>query len=131
VGATPDDQRSRERADAASRPWNGIIAMFEKIKPGQSIRCTVVREPRRSAERKTVSRLMRQNRELTRQLKKAQEHRMRTLVVRSRGHRPWEVRRKSAKYAIPHEGATWTMEFSPHIAPDFASVSEFVKVEPA
>ena len=105
--------------------------MFEKIKPGQTVKCTVVKEPKREDARQTLARLMRQDPDVRRQLKKAQEHRMRTLVVRSRGKRPWEVRRKAARYAIPHEGATWTMIYIPHVRPDFESVAEFVKVETA
>ena len=105
--------------------------MFDKIKPGQTLKCTVVKEPKREDARQTVTRLMRQDPDIKRQLKKAQEHRMRTLVVRSRGKRPWEVRRKASKLAIPHEGATWTMTYVPHARPDFENVAEFVKVEAA
>ena len=105
--------------------------MLDNIKPGQSIKCTVIKEPRREDVRQTVSRLMRQDPDIKRQLKKAQEHRMRTLVVRSRGKRPWEVRRKASQHAIPHEGATWSMTYVPHVRPEFEAVEQFVKVEAA
>lgn len=105
--------------------------MFEQIKPGQTIRCTVVKEPRREDARQTLSRLMRFDPAIKRKLKRAQEHRMRTLHVRSRGKRPWAVRRKSARYALPHEGASWRMPFVAHVMKDFESVSDYVKVEAA
>lgn len=105
--------------------------MFEKMKPGQTLKCTVVKEPRRQDARQTVTRLMQQDPDVRRKLKKAQEHRMRNLVVRSRGKRPWEVRRKASRHAIPRQGATWTMTYVPHVRPDFESVADFVKVETA
>lgn len=105
--------------------------MLDGITPGDTIRCTVVKEPKRDDSRQTVSRLMRFDPDIKRTLKAAQEHRMKTLWVRSRGKRPWAVRRKAAQHAIPAEGAAWTMTYFPHIAPDFRSVSDFVKVEKA
>ena len=105
--------------------------MFESIKPGQTIRCTVVKEPRLQDDQQTVARLMRRDPTIKRQLTRAQSHRRRTLVVRSRGKRPWAVRRRTAKYAIPSLGATWTMRYTPEVAPDFRSISTYLKVEPA
>ena len=105
--------------------------MLESIKPGTQIRCTVVKEPTRQDDRQTVSRLMRQDINIKRALKHAQEHRMRTLHVRSRGKRPWEVRRPAARHAIPRQGTEWTMTHVPHFIADFNAVSEYVKVEKA
>lgn len=105
--------------------------MLDNIKPGQNIRCTVIKEPRNENVRQTVSRLMRQDPDIRRQLKKAQEHRMRTLVVRSRGKRPWEVRRKASQHTIPRQGATWSMTYIPHVRPEFEAVADYVKVETA
>ncbi|GAB4547924.1 MAG: hypothetical protein Tsb0013_08120 [Phycisphaerales bacterium] len=105
--------------------------MFDGIAPGDTIRCTVTKEPKREDARQTVARLMRFDPEIKRALKSAQEHRMRTLWVRSRGKRPWAVRRKAARHAIPSEGATWTMPFVAHVMNDFQAVSDFVKVEKA
>ena len=105
--------------------------MFDGISPGDTIRCTVTKEPKRDDVRQTVSRLMRFDPDIKRALKGAQEHRMKTLWVRSRGKRPWAVRRKAGRYAIPSEGATWTMPYVVQVIPDFQSVSDFVKVEKA
>ena len=105
--------------------------MLDNIAAGDTIRCTVVQEPRREDARQTVARLMRFDPDIKRTLKAAQTHRMNTLWVRSRGRRPWAVRRKAAQHAIPSQGATWTMSYFPHVAPDFRSVEQFVKVEKA
>lgn len=105
--------------------------MLDAIKPGQMIKCTVTKEPKREDLKQTISRLMRNDDDVKRRLKGAQEHRMKTLIVRSRGKRPWAVRQKSARYALPVEGATWTMKYFPHAAGDFRAVEPFVKVESA
>lgn len=100
------------------------------FKPGQTIKCTVKRVPRGDA-RDTIARLMRFDPAIKRSLKKAQNHRMRTLIVRSRGKRPWAVRRKAARHAVPSDGATWTMTWFPHVRPDFESVEQYLAVEAA
>lgn len=99
------------------------------MQPGQTLRCAVTKTPRREAERKTIARLMRQDPEIKGALKRAQERRMRNLVVRSRGKRPWEVRRPAARYAIVEPGATWTMRWIPQLQGDLASVSNFIEIE--
>lgn len=105
--------------------------MFENVKPGQTIRCTVTKTVRVDDDADTVLRLMRCDPEVKRQLKGAQEHRVRTLLIRSRGKRPWEVREKSSKQVRAIAGATWKMRYFPHIAPDFAAVAKYLKIEPA
>ena len=103
--------------------------MFDSIKPGQNIRCTLTKDLRPGDTQDTVLRLMRFDPEIKRALKSAQDRRMRTLVVRSRGGRPFEMYERSSKIARCTKGASWTMEFFPHIAPDFRSVASVLKVE--
>lgn len=105
--------------------------MLDSIKPGDTIKCTVTRDLRPGDTYDTVQRLMRLDPDVKRNLKKAQEHRARTTVVRSRGKRPWAVNQKATKAAVPEKGATWTMRFFPHVAPDFRSVESVVSVEKA
>lgn len=105
--------------------------MFDKIKPGQTIRCVVSKEILREADQKTVLRLMRLDPKVKRALKSAQEHRVQTLVIRSRGKRPWEVREKSSKIVRAIPGATWTMAFFPHIKADFQAVAKYLTVNAA
>ena len=99
------------------------------MKPGQTLQCTITRSPRAEGSRKTIARLMRQDPTIKKALKRAQERRMKNLYVRSRGKRPWEVRRPAARYAIVEPGATWTMRWIPQLQNDLASVSEFVEVK--
>ncbi len=105
--------------------------MSDSFKAGQTIRCTILSDIRREDALQTVTRLMRLSPQIKKGLKKAQEHRVRTLIVRSRGKRPWEVRQRASTIAKPIKGATWTMRFFPHIGPDIASVSRYLKVEAA
>ena len=104
---------------------------MDSFKPGQTLKCTIVREPRTQDDQQTVVRLMRRDSAVKRQLKSAQEYRMQNLYVRSRGKRPWEVRVKAAQYALPKLGVSWTMPFVPHVLPDMRAVERFIKVEVA
>jgi len=105
--------------------------MLDTVKPGQTIRCTVLRNVKKDDDAQTIVRLMRQNPEIKKRLKKAQEYRMRNLFIRSRGKRPWAVRKTSSKPAHASEGATWTMVYIPHLMNDLASVSKYLKIENA
>ena len=105
--------------------------MPDSYKPGQKINLTIKAEPRRERDIDTLERLMRFDPDHNRTLKKAQEHRMKTLVVRSRGKRPWAVRQRSASVVIPRTGESWTMQYFPHIAPDIKAVERFLEIAPA
>lgn len=105
--------------------------MLESIKPGQNIRCTVLKDLRPGDAQDTVLRLMRFDPDIKRSLKSAQERRLQKLIVRSRGGRPFEMHQRSSKIARAIKGATWTMTYFPHVAPDFRSVASVVKVETA
>lgn len=105
--------------------------MLENVKPGQTIRCTVTRDVNRDADAKTICRLMRQDPDVKRRLKQTQEHRMRTLVVRSRGKRPWAVRQKATKAVKAAKGETWEMTYIPHLHDDILAVEKYLDVTPA
>jgi len=99
--------------------------------PGATLRMTVARVPRREDQRQTIVRLMRQDPLVRKALRRAQDERKRTLVVRSRGGRPWPLRGKASKIARIEEGASWTMNALPTLQSDFASVAPFLNVEKA
>ncbi|MBN8643860.1 MAG: hypothetical protein J0L61_01295 [Planctomycetes bacterium] len=105
--------------------------MLDSLKAGQKIRCTVTRDIRVPRHAATVERLMRQDDDIKRRLKKAQVYRMANLLVKSRGNRPWECRVKSARHAVAGKGATWTMRFIPQVLNDFKSIEQYLKVEAA
>jgi hypothetical protein len=103
--------------------------MPDSYSPGQRLEITVKREPRAASEVKTIERLMRQDMEIKRALCTAQRNRRQNLYVRSRGKRPWEVRRRCARYASVHPGARWTMTFVPHLQDDLRSVQDHLEVQ--
>lgn len=105
--------------------------MAQNFKPGQQIRLTITTAPRTEAGIDTLERLMRQEPSVKRGLRRAQRRRRQDMVVYNRGNRDWYQREKCAKIVGARAGASWTMSFSHHIAPDLASVASHVKVEPA
>ncbi|MFI4853342.1 MAG: hypothetical protein ACIAQF_00010 [Phycisphaerales bacterium JB065] len=105
--------------------------MLDTLKAGDTLKCTVTKTIRVDDKRETVTRLMRFDPDIKRALKKGQERRMRTLKVRTRGGRPFEMYEKSAKVAVPVEGASWEMTWFPHIKHDVASVMDCIKIEKA
>ncbi len=108
-----------------------MAATQPAFKPGQRVRVTVKAVPQREDARQTIARLMRQDPAVRRTLKGAQEHRGRTLVIRSRGGRPWATRKRVASLSRIEPGAAWSMLFLPQIARDVASVSAFLDIKPA
>ncbi len=100
---------------------------IDSIKPGQILTFTVTTEPRREDDKQTIARLMRQDPAIMKRLKGAQKHRAKTLVVRSRGKRPWAVRRRVAKVARVEQGAEWSMPWTPLLAGDLRSIEKFVE----
>ncbi len=105
--------------------------MLDSIKPGQDIRCTVKIDVNRDADEKTIARLMRQDPEHRRRLKSAQGFRMKNLIVRSRGKRPWAVRQKASKVVRAAKGEQWTMRYIPQLANDLRAVERYLTIETA
>ena len=99
------------------------------FKPGQTLRCTITTEPLVEDDRQTLMRLMRNDAGIKRALKKGSRDRMANLYVRSRGKRPWEVRRKSATIAKVTKGETWEMPWIPHAMHDLQRVSKYIDVK--
>lgn len=122
--------KSRGAAPAAApAPRKKGAEAATAYKPGQTLVCTLVKQPRTETDEQTIQRLMRQDGAIKKALKKGSEDRMANLHVRSRGGRPWEVRAKSAKIARAEKGATWTMKFFPQIGPDLARVAAYLTVK--
>jgi hypothetical protein len=103
--------------------------MIDSLNPGQRIEITIVRQPRAESERKTIARLMRQDPTIKKSLRGAQRHRANTLVVRSRGRRPWAVRRPCARYANVSPGIKFTFVYTPQLANDLKSVSKHLEIK--
>jgi hypothetical protein len=105
--------------------------MFENIAPGQKIAVSVTSRPHREDEVQTIERLMRQDVGARRALARAQRTRRRHTPTKTRGGRRWFIRQRPAKVVRVEPGATWTMTYVPHLAPDFRSVEKHLEVKPA
>ncbi|MGP1345863.1 MAG: hypothetical protein ACTS3F_04240 [Phycisphaerales bacterium] len=103
--------------------------MFENIKPGDQIRCTVIKHVNPGDHADTIARLMRQDPDIKRKLKGAQEHRRRTNPVQRWGGRLKTRAPKATRYANVNLNESWTMRYFPQIAPDFKSVERYLKIE--
>jgi hypothetical protein len=101
------------------------------LKPGQTIKCTVTAAPRSHGATATVQRLMQMSPETRKGLKTAQRMRRQNMVVYNRGNRDWHKRAQCGTQVRVEAGATWSMPYSPQIAPDLRSVASVVSVEPA
>lgn len=97
--------------------------------PGQVLTCVVQRDPRSHGEETTLERLMRRDPEHKRALRRAQRMRAQRMNVYVRGNRDWTSREKPARVVRAVKGATWTMEFTPDIAKDLASVADCLTIK--
>jgi hypothetical protein len=103
--------------------------MIDKFKPGQKIRCTIVKLPRARASRKTVERLMWRDAAVSKGLRKSQKMRRRNTVVYNRGNRDWVQRLKCPRIIEVRVGEGWTLAYDPCLAADLSSVSSYLKIE--
>lgn len=126
-GPAPGSKPKADSSPAPARKRGADAATAYKA--GQTLVCTLVKQPRTETDEQTIQRLMRQDAGIKKALKKGSEERMANLHVRSRGGRPWEVRAKSAKIARAERGVTWTMKFFPQIGPDLARVAAYLSVK--
>ena len=105
--------------------------MIDQLSPGQTIRCTIKKAPRAKAKGDTIARLMRQDPEISKGLRRAQAHRKRTANIYTRGGRDWYARARAGKNLRVATGESWTMTFVPHIANDLRSVEDLLTIENA
>lgn len=103
--------------------------MLDTVQPGQVLHFTVTKQLRHGDTYDTVQRLMRLDPANKKALKKAQEHRMRHLRVRSRGGRPFEMYQKASKVCVPVEGATFSFPYFPHVRRDIESVQNVLDIK--
>lgn len=105
--------------------------MTSQFKPGQTVKCTVLKLPRAAADRKTIERLMRRDPAVVRGLRKSYRLRARSTVVYNRGNRDWVQRQKVGKIVRLVPGNTWTFPYDLGATHDLAAVVDFVKIEAA
>jgi hypothetical protein len=105
--------------------------MIDSLKPGQTVRCTLLKLPRSRGNSKTVRTLMLRDPENVRASRRAQLTRRRNTVVYNRGNRDWVQRRPCARIAILKAGANWSFVYQHDLADELRSVEKFLKIEGA
>jgi len=105
--------------------------MIDSLKPGQTVKCTVVKTPQTADDTQTVMRLMRKDPAIDRRLRRSQMMRRRNMVVYNRGNRDWYKREEVGKIAIVRTGASWQFTYSLELGRDMKAIERFLKVENA
>jgi hypothetical protein len=105
--------------------------MIDTLNAGDTIKCTISKVPNNKGSRDTITRLMRRDPDNKRALARAQRMRRQRMHAYIRGGRMWYSREKAARIAICEQGNTWSMRFTHDIAPDLASVEQYLAVEKA
>ena len=106
--------------------------MADVIAPQKTVTFTVTRVPPRSAQRKTIERLMKMQPDMQRELKmRARRRRQQDNIVDIRAGRKWIHRVRASRLARAEEGQTFTLTLTPQIIPDVKSVQQFLKAEKA
>lgn len=105
--------------------------MLDGIKAGQTIKCTITREPHNRGARVTLLRLMQRDPSIKRALSKAQQLRRRRMHRYIRGNRLYSARERTPSIARVVTGESWEMPYTHDIAPDMAAVGAYLNVEKA
>ena len=103
--------------------------MLDNVSVGQTLHFTISKQLRPGDTYDTVQRLMRLDPANKKALKKAQNHRRRTLRVRTRGGRPFEMYVKASKVCVPVQGATFAFPYFPHVKRDIESVQHVLDIK--
>ncbi|MCA9274892.1 MAG: hypothetical protein KDA29_02595 [Phycisphaerales bacterium] len=103
--------------------------MIDTLSAGDTIKCTISKVPNNKGSRDTITRLMRRDPDIKKNLARAQRMRRQRMHAYIRGGRMWYSREKAAQIAICEQGSSWSMRFTHDIAPDLASVEKYLAVE--
>src|ERR1051326_4792576 len=110
VGAGVGLKRWNSAAGPPILPAPSLVAkdppMLDKLKPGQTIRCTITAAPRTEAGIDTIERLMRQEPGIKRGLRRAQRRRRQDMIVYNRGNRDWYKRETCGRLVKAAKGAS-------------------------
>ena len=106
--------------------------MAEVISPQQTVTFTVTSVPQRTAQRKTIERLIKMQPDVQRTLRHvAKRRRVHDNVVYIRAGRKWTNRAKATRTAHVEPGETFTLTLTPQIIPDVKSVERFLDAKKA
>ncbi|MHC4218982.1 MAG: hypothetical protein ACYSU7_11065 [Planctomycetota bacterium] len=104
--------------------------MADVIAPQKTVTFTVTTVPQRTAQRKTIERLMKMQPDIQRGLKlRARRRRQHDNIVDIRAGRKWIQRVRATKLARVETGQSFTLTLTPQIIPDVKSVERFLKAE--
>lgn len=105
--------------------------MIDTLKPGQTVRCTLVKMPRSLGNTKTLRTLMLLDPQNIKSSRRAQVSRRRNNVVYNRGNRDWVQRRPCARIVTLKTGANWSFVYNHDLAAELRSVEPLVRIEAA
>lgn len=106
--------------------------MADVIAPNKEVTFTVTKRPQRSAERKTIQRLMRMQPEIQNGLDKlARRRRQKDNRPVSRAGVEWVIRVKTTKLTQVEPGESFTLHVTPQIIPDIKSVESYLDAKAA
>jgi hypothetical protein len=106
--------------------------MSDLIAPTQTVTFTIKKEPTRTADRKTVERLMRMQPDVQKALTRLSRRRAKSENVEYiRAGRPWVNRKRVTKLVRPELGESFTIFVSPQILSDIRSVEQFLEAKSA
>lgn len=107
-----------------------MAAELSQMKPGSTLACTIVKAPRTPDQVATIARLMRQDADLKKGLRHAQQLRKQRMVIYNRGNRDWVKREKTARVVKVEVGQNWSMPFTFDKIGDLKSVAAFIEFKP-
>ena len=105
--------------------------MIDTFNAGDTIKCTISKVPHNKAACDTITRMMRRDPDIKRNLARAQRMRRQRMNAYIRGGRMWYSREKAARIAVCEQGSNWSMRFTNDIAPDLSSVEQYLSLEKA
>lgn len=109
-----------------------MAAATDLIAPQNTVTFTVTKAPARTAEQKTIRRLMRMQPHIQRGLDKlARRRRQQDNVTTVRAGRPWTNRARTTKLTRVAPGESFTLTITPQIIPDLKSVEKFLQAKKA
>ena len=106
--------------------------MATEVAPSKSYTFTVTATPPRTAQQKTIMRLMRMQTDVQRGLEKLARRRRQTLNRdTNRAGRIWVARVRPTKLVRAEKGESFTLHVTPQIMPDLRSVKNYLEAKPA
>ena len=100
--------------------------MIDTFNAGDTIKCTINKVPNNKAACDTITRMMRRDPDIKRNLARAQRMRRQRMHAYVRGGRMWYSREKAARVAVCEQGQEWSMPFTYDISKDLSSIEQYL-----